>query len=160
MPSRAILTLRSQLHVVRDGYLYTIQAESPKDIQAGVRFSQKYDLRVAIQNTGNFLGRSLAPESLQINTHLMTDKRVHKEFNPAGCSGTSEGLAVTVGAGGSHWLGKILTIRATIRGNGCACICICIDIHIIPPTRPDPGTNSLLSRSCLINHVSRIKSVG
>lgn len=82
--------------------LYTLQAESTKDIQAGVNFARKHNLRVAIRNSGhNHAGRSVAPESLQINTHLMTNKTVHKNFKPAGYNGADGGvgLAVTLGAG-------------------------------------------------------------
>jgi len=108
--------------------LYSIQAESPKDIQAGVRFAQKHNLRVAIRNTGHdFGGRSVAPESLQINTHLMTDKTVHKDFKPAGSKGKTEGLAVTLGAGVQlydmyKWLGEqdVMVVGGSSHGVGVA----------------------------------------
>ncbi|KAF4472924.1 FAD FMN-containing isoamyl alcohol oxidase [Fusarium albosuccineum] len=106
--------------------LYSLQAQSPEDIQAGVRFAHKHNLRVAIRNTGHdFAGRSVAPESLQINTHLMTDKKVHKKFKPAGCNGTDEGLAVTVGAGVQlydmyKWLGEhdVMVVGGSSHGVG------------------------------------------
>ncbi|KAJ5523312.1 hypothetical protein N7513_012856 [Penicillium frequentans] len=82
--------------------LYTLQAESAEDIQAGVNFARKHNLRVAIRNSGhNHAGRSVAPESLQINTHLMVNKTVHTNFKPAGYNDADGGvgLAVTLGAG-------------------------------------------------------------
>ncbi|KAJ5289000.1 FAD/FMN-containing isoamyl alcohol oxidase MreA-like protein [Penicillium angulare] len=82
--------------------LYTIEAESPHDIQAGVTFARTHNLRLAIRNTGHsYQGRSTAPESLQINTHLMKNKTLHKNFKPAGYNGKGkiEPLAVTLDAG-------------------------------------------------------------
>lgn len=108
--------------------LYTILAESPQDIQAGVRFAREHNLRLAIRNTGHdFSGRSTAPESLQINTHLMTDKSVHKNFKPAGCDTEGEGLAVTLGAGVQlwemyKWLGEhnLMVVGGSSHGVGVA----------------------------------------
>ena len=92
--------------------LFSIQAKTPEDIQAGVRFAGRHNLRVAVRNTGHdFLGRSSAAGSLHINTHLMTDKALDKNFQPAGSYGKGEGLAVTVSAGVQlydmyKWLGE------------------------------------------------------
>lgn len=81
---------------------YTIEAESARDIQAGVKFARSHNLRLAIRNTGHsYQGGSTAPESLQINTHLMKNKTLHRNFKPAGYNGTGkiEPLAVTLSAG-------------------------------------------------------------
>ena len=107
---------------------YSIQAETPADIQAGVRFAQKYNLRVAIRNTGHdFLGRSVAVGSLQINTHLMTDMKLHTNFKPRGYNGQGEGLAVTLGAGVQlydmyNWLDQndVMVVGGSSHGVGIA----------------------------------------
>ncbi|KAJ5751884.1 hypothetical protein N7520_008801 [Penicillium odoratum] len=107
---------------------YTLQAESVEDIQAGVRFASMYNLRVAIKNTGhNHAGRSVAPESLQINTHLMTNMTKHTNFKPAGYDGEDGGvgLAATLGAGVQlydmyRWLGEndIIAVGGSAAGVG------------------------------------------
>ncbi|KAJ5691597.1 hypothetical protein N7488_012332 [Penicillium malachiteum] len=82
--------------------LYTVQAQTPEDIQAGVNFSRTHNIRLAIRNTGHsYQGRSTAPESLQINTHSMKNKTVHHNFKPSGYNGTGkiEPIAVTLDAG-------------------------------------------------------------
>ena len=82
--------------------LYTLEAKTPQDIQAGVNFAQSHNVRLAIRNTGHsYQGRSTAPESLQINTHLMKNKTLHTNFRPSGYNGTGiiEPLAVTLDAG-------------------------------------------------------------
>ncbi|KAE8371045.1 hypothetical protein BDV26DRAFT_303295 [Aspergillus bertholletiae] len=82
--------------------LYTVEAKTPQDIQAGVNFARHYNLRLAIRNTGHsYQGRSTAPDSLQINTHAMKNKTLHKNFTPSGYNGTGkiEPFAVTLDAG-------------------------------------------------------------
>ncbi|KAJ5741051.1 hypothetical protein N7493_000923 [Penicillium malachiteum] len=82
---------------------YTVQAQTSKNIQAGVNFARSHNIRLAIQSTGHiYQGRSTAPESLQINTHLMKNKTVHHNFKPSGYNGTGmiEPIAVTLDAGG------------------------------------------------------------
>ncbi|KAM0550759.1 hypothetical protein ACHAPJ_008824 [Fusarium lateritium] len=108
--------------------LYSIQAKSPEDIQAGICFAQKHNLRVAIRNTGHdFAGRSVAPESLQINTHEMSNKKAHKDFKPIGSNGKGEGPAITVGAGVQlydmyKWLGEhdLMVVGVSSHGVGIA----------------------------------------
>lgn len=89
-------------------------------------FAQEHNLRVVIRNTGHdYAGRSVAPESLQINTHLMTSKNMHKNFKPTGSNGIGEGLAVTLGAGVQlydmyKWLGEheIMVVGGSSHGVG------------------------------------------
>ncbi|PHH84857.1 hypothetical protein CDD83_1260 [Cordyceps sp. RAO-2017] len=82
--------------------LYSALVEAPGHIQAAVRFAAKHRLRLAIKNSGHcFLGRSSAPESLQISTHKLKSIRFTSRFLPAGAprGQAHEGPAVTVGAG-------------------------------------------------------------
>ncbi|KAJ6032595.1 hypothetical protein N7540_003327 [Penicillium herquei] len=82
--------------------LYTLQAQTPEDIQAGVKFARAHNIRLAIQNTGHsYQGRSTAPEALQINTHSMKNMTVHRNFKPSGYNsmGKIEPLAVKLDAG-------------------------------------------------------------
>ncbi|KAL4942287.1 hypothetical protein BDV06DRAFT_211952 [Aspergillus oleicola] len=81
--------------------LYSTVAKSTSDIQETVRFAKGHDLRLVIKNSGHcFLGRSTAPESLQILTNGLKDIEIIDEFVSEGApSGQSEGPAVTVAAG-------------------------------------------------------------
>ncbi len=79
--------------------LYSAAVQSAADIQAAVRFAGKHNLRLAIKNSGHcYLGRSTAPESLQIATHALNSIEFTDNFVPKGGK-TAEGPAVTVGAG-------------------------------------------------------------
>ena len=83
--------------------LYSAEVESAADIQATVEFASKYNIKLAIKNTGHdFLGRSSAPDSLQISTYKMKSVTVVNNFTPSVPAGTNAppGVkAVTVGAG-------------------------------------------------------------
>lgn len=81
--------------------LFSVVAESARHIQGAVRFAATHNLRLAIKNTGHcFLGRSSAPESLQIATYKMKKMEFVEDFIPEGsCSNKSMGSAVTLGAG-------------------------------------------------------------
>ncbi|KAL2817770.1 hypothetical protein BJX63DRAFT_384826 [Aspergillus granulosus] len=81
--------------------LYSTIATSAADIQESVRFAKRHNLRLAIKNSGHcFLGRSTAPESLQIQTSGMKDISFVEDFTPKGApKGRSEGPAVTIKAG-------------------------------------------------------------
>ncbi|WEW56366.1 hypothetical protein PRK78_001809 [Emydomyces testavorans] len=80
---------------------YSAVAHKPDHIQQAVRFAAKHNLRLVVKNTGHdFLGRSAAPESLQILTHFMKDIQFTNEFVPEGKSDRrAVGSAVTIGAG-------------------------------------------------------------
>lgn len=83
--------------------LYSVLAESASDIQAAVKFAAQHQLRLAIRNSGHdFIGRSTAPESLQIFTHKMKNITVVPDFVPAVPGGRNPPpavRAVTIGAG-------------------------------------------------------------
>ncbi|EGX94176.1 FAD/FMN-containing isoamyl alcohol oxidase MreA-like, putative [Cordyceps militaris CM01] len=81
--------------------LFSVVAETAQHIQEAVRFAATHNVRLAIKNTGHcFLGRSSAPESLQIATYKMNKMDFVDKFVPEGAhSKTSMGSAVTLGAG-------------------------------------------------------------
>ncbi|KAL2832074.1 hypothetical protein BDW59DRAFT_157535 [Aspergillus cavernicola] len=81
--------------------LYSTLATSAADIQKTVRFAKGRNLRLAIKNSGHcFLGRSTAPESLQILTNGMKDIEFVNDFKLKGAPrGRGEGPAVTIAAG-------------------------------------------------------------
>ncbi|KAB8231458.1 FAD-dependent oxidoreductase [Aspergillus alliaceus] len=81
--------------------LYSVVAKSASHIQEAVRFAKLHNLRLAIRNSGHcFLGRSTAPESLQIFTNGMKDIQFRDNFIAAGApNNKSEGPAVTIAAG-------------------------------------------------------------
>ncbi|OAX85248.1 hypothetical protein ACJ72_00370 [Emergomyces africanus] len=82
--------------------VYSVLAESPSQIQEAVRFARRHDLRLAIKASGHdFLGRSSAPNSLQISTYRMKDITFTDNFVPKGRKkyGKGKEAAVTLGAG-------------------------------------------------------------
>lgn len=81
--------------------LYSAVVRKAEHIQAAVRFVKDHNIRLAIKNTGHcFLGRSVAPDSLQILTHNLKNIDFLNDFKPQGCGdGTGYGSAVTIGAG-------------------------------------------------------------
>jgi FAD/FMN-containing dehydrogenase len=83
--------------------LYSAEVETAADIQATVNFAVQYNIKLAIKNAGHdFLGRSSAPNSLQLNTYKMKNITINNSFVPAVCPGTTPPppvKAVTVAAG-------------------------------------------------------------
>lgn len=81
--------------------LYSVLAESVHDIQKTVSFAHERSLRLVIKNTGHdYLGRSSAPDSLQLSTHKLDDIEFTDNFFPEYCDKKSGyGPAVTIGAG-------------------------------------------------------------
>ncbi|PNY23125.1 FAD-binding domain-containing protein [Tolypocladium capitatum] len=82
--------------------LFSAMVEKAEHIQAAVRFAATHDLRLAIKNSGHcFLGRSTAPESLQISTNKMKSIAFTDQFRPVGAPRRQlgKGSAVTIGAG-------------------------------------------------------------
>jgi hypothetical protein len=95
--------------------LFSVVAQTAEHVQAAVKFASKFDIRLAIKNTGHcFIGRSSAPESLQILTHNMKSMSFVSDFMPVGSGGESAGSAVTIGAGVQ--LQEIYTERGSLRG--------------------------------------------
>lgn len=81
--------------------LYSALVESTHDIQKTVEFAKRHNLRLAVKNSGHdFLGRSTAPESLQILVNGMKDIDLVDDFVPTSASDSDgEGPAVTIAAG-------------------------------------------------------------
>ena len=81
--------------------LYSAKVQTAAQIQNAVQFAKTHNLRLAIKNTGHdFLGRSTAPESLQILTHGMKDIMLVDDFVPKGApKDRGEGPAATLAAG-------------------------------------------------------------
>jgi FAD/FMN-containing dehydrogenase len=81
--------------------LYSAKVQTSSQIQKAVVFAQTHNLRLVIRNSGHdYIGRSTAPESLQIFTHGMNDITFVDDFVPAGApEGKVEGFAVTMAAG-------------------------------------------------------------
>ncbi|KAJ7489315.1 FAD-binding domain-containing protein [Mycena latifolia] len=77
--------------------VYSVEAETVVDIQAAVKFANKYNLRLAVKSSGHdYLGRSTAPNSLLIHTAKLIDI----SFTDAFFIGKQNvGSAVTVGSG-------------------------------------------------------------
>lgn len=81
--------------------LYSALARSASHIQHAVTFAKRHNLRLVIKNSGHsYLGRSTAPDSLQISTTRMKSIQFTDNFVPAGCpEHKGEGHAVTLEAG-------------------------------------------------------------
>ncbi|KAH9957276.1 hypothetical protein BGW80DRAFT_216211 [Lactifluus volemus] len=77
--------------------LYAVNATAVQHIQAGVRFANTYNLRVAIKSSGHdYLGRSTARHSLLLWTAYLKNTAFSEQFYIAG---VDQGPAVTVGSG-------------------------------------------------------------
>jgi len=76
---------------------YAVMAESASDVSNAVIFAFKYNLRVAVKNTGHdWFTRSSAPGSLLIWTHLLKNITFGTYY---GCNETKGIPSVTIGAG-------------------------------------------------------------
>ncbi|KAJ5105385.1 hypothetical protein NUU61_002732 [Penicillium alfredii] len=83
--------------------LFSAEVRSSQHIQAAVKFAAHHNLKLVIKNTGHdFLGRSSAPNSLQIMTHWMKNISIVDDFVPTvptGVDAPGGVKAVTLGAG-------------------------------------------------------------
>lgn len=81
--------------------LYSAVVQNARHIQEAVRFARRHNIRLAVKNSGHdFLGRSAAPNSLQILTNRMKGLQTVDDFVPKGApKHTGEGPAVTLDAG-------------------------------------------------------------
>ncbi|CAG8585820.1 unnamed protein product, partial [Penicillium salamii] len=63
--------------------LLSVKVKEAKHIQEAVKFAAKHNLKLVIKNSGHdFIGRSSAPNSLQIFTHDMKEISIVDEFVP------------------------------------------------------------------------------
>ncbi|KAL1962101.1 hypothetical protein VTN77DRAFT_568 [Rasamsonia byssochlamydoides] len=85
-----------------EGYpIYVVNATTAEHVKLGVDFARQHNIRLIVKGTGHdYLGRSVAPNSLSIWTHHIRGFEYHaSSFHPQGCSYAINSSAVTVGAG-------------------------------------------------------------
>ncbi|KAB5560154.1 hypothetical protein GE09DRAFT_1172906 [Coniochaeta sp. 2T2.1] len=84
-----------------DGYpVFVINVTEPKHVQLGVQFARDHNVRLVVKSTGHdYVGRSVAPNSLSIWTHHLRGIRTRASFSPKHCNVLIHHTAVTVGAG-------------------------------------------------------------
>ncbi|KAJ2933089.1 hypothetical protein H1R20_g3993, partial [Candolleomyces eurysporus] len=92
-----------------------VDARSPEDIQAAVRFAKEHNLKLVVKNTGHdYLGRSTGRNSFMIWTHLMKDIEFNDAFVAEGGDGSEQHEAVTLGAG-VQWIEAYAAVGARDR---------------------------------------------
>ncbi|TAQ86932.1 hypothetical protein B7494_g4739 [Chlorociboria aeruginascens] len=80
---------------IGDHIVYAINATSPSDLQHGVAFAERHNIRLSIRNTGHdYLGRSTGAHALAIWTHNLKSLEV-VEYDNANYTGP----AIKIGAG-------------------------------------------------------------
>ena len=105
------------------GYpIYVVNATTAKHVQKAVKFARKNNIRLNVKSSGHdFLGRSVAPNSLSIWLHYMQGIKLHDSFEPEGakkdCNCMPEGInasapAITFHAGDNH--GAVYAVANTI----------------------------------------------
>jgi FAD binding domain/Berberine and berberine like len=93
-----------------EGYpVYVVNATRPEHVQKAIDFAREKNIRLNVKCSGfDYLGRSVAPNSLSIWVHHMKGIQLHESFTPQGssksCSCIPEGLdapsaAITFSAG-------------------------------------------------------------
>jgi hypothetical protein len=89
-----------------EGYpVYVINATTAKQVSKAVDFAYRKNIRLNIKGSGHdFLGRSVAPNTLSIWTHQMKEIQVHSSFKIQGSSKFTNhfGPSITIGAGVTH----------------------------------------------------------
>ncbi|KAG0251230.1 hypothetical protein DFQ27_008910 [Actinomortierella ambigua] len=84
--------------------LFTVNATNVADVQASIRFAAHNNIRLVVKNTGHcFLGRSIAPHSLNLWTHHMKDMQVADAFVPEGAPQGTQGRGAIVLGAGVQW---------------------------------------------------------
>jgi FAD/FMN-containing dehydrogenase len=87
-----------------DGYpLFVVNATTPEHVRLAVKFARDHNVRLVVKSTGHdYVGRSVAPNSLSIWTHHLRSITPRASFSPKCCSTTTPippVPAVTVGSG-------------------------------------------------------------
>lgn len=78
---------------------YSIAIRNASDASIVMKWAVKNKVKLTVKNTGHdYLGRSAAPSTLQVNTHSMSDMSYVPEFVPQG-STAAPVSALTIGAG-------------------------------------------------------------
>ncbi|KAH7422213.1 hypothetical protein KP509_13G096900 [Ceratopteris richardii] len=82
---------------------YAVEVLNPSHVQTAVAFAAQYNLRLTIKSTGHdALGRSTAPDSLNLWMHRMKNITFHENFTPTGCNAEVTFPAVTAESG-TQW---------------------------------------------------------
>ncbi|KAG0235998.1 hypothetical protein BGW41_000585 [Actinomortierella wolfii] len=85
--------------------LYTVNVSSVADVQAAVRFASKYNIRLAVKNTGHdYLGRSTAASSLSVWTHFQKKIAIVESFVPEGAPDGTQGTDAVIFEAGVQWI--------------------------------------------------------
>jgi hypothetical protein len=71
-----------------EGYpIYVVNASKPEHVQKAVDFARERNIRLNVKCSGHdYLGRSVAPNSLSIWVYHMQGIQLHESFTPAGCT--------------------------------------------------------------------------
>jgi hypothetical protein len=89
-----------------EGYpVYVVNATTVEHVATAINFARENKVRLNVKGSSHdFLGRSVAPNSLSIWTHHMKGIEVHGSFKSKGplCSAEHAGPAITVRAGVTH----------------------------------------------------------
>jgi hypothetical protein len=106
-----------------EGYpIYVVNATKPEHVQKAINFAREKSIRLNVKCSGHdYLGRSVAPNSLSIWVHHMQRIQLHKSFTPRGggkdCDCIPDGLnasgpAITFQAGDNN--GAVYAAASTI----------------------------------------------
>ncbi len=103
---------------------YAIQAQTPDDVAAGVRFARTHRLRLAVKGTGHsYQGTSSAKDSLLIWTRAMNRVEIIDRFVPQGCAGAVAAVPAVSAGAGAVWsdLYHAVTTKGGryVQGGGC-----------------------------------------
>ncbi|KAK0628601.1 hypothetical protein B0T17DRAFT_523189 [Bombardia bombarda] len=105
------------------GYpVYVINATTARHVKLGMDFATRYNVRLVVKSTGHdYIGRSVAPNSLSIWVHHMKGIQTHDSFRPQRCNVNIDSKAVTV-AGGVQMMGLYTALnplnQTVVGGNG------------------------------------------
>lgn len=89
-----------------EGYpVYVVNATTVEQVQAAINFARENNIRLNVKASGHdFLGRSVAPNSLSIWLHYMNGIQLHDSYKPDGdvCECETYGPTITFSAGDNH----------------------------------------------------------
>ncbi|PWN31701.1 FAD-binding domain-containing protein [Meira miltonrushii] len=83
---------------------YAVEAQTQDDVVKFMNFASKYNLRIAIKNTGHdYQGRSAGRNTVMLWLHKMKEMNFAKSYIPQGCDASSSSFdSVKLGAG-AQW---------------------------------------------------------
>lgn len=112
-----------------EGYpVYTVNATTSDQVQATIDFARENNIRLNVKASGHdFLGRSVAPNSLSIWLHYMNRIQLHDSYEPQGdvCNSETYGPAITFSAGDTHGMvyGAASSIGMAVPIAGAPTVC-------------------------------------